>query len=126
MGARPRALSWVLWALLVAAAPLRLPAQMIVRYPDSTRSLAPETPGLAQRWKGAVDEAKKRGFGKGYWIAYSIQRLMPENSFIGSFYSDTRRNKPSLGELLTGREQLDVSPRSTSGDFTVTDGVTFV
>ena len=126
MGGRLPRLFWALCTLLVAAGPLRLPAQMIVRYPDSTRSLAPETPGLAQRWKGAVDEAKKRGFGKGYWIAYSIQRLMPENSFIGSFYSDTRRNKPSLGELLTGREQVDVSRERTSGNFTVTDGVTFV
>jgi len=99
---------------------------MIVRYPDSTRSLAPDTPGLAERWKGAVDEAKKRGFSKGYWIGYSIQRLMPENSFIGSYYTDERRNKPSLQELLSGQVQVDVSSPDRSGNYTVTDGVTIV
>ena len=130
MSGRPPVLSWAfccaLCALLTVAAPLRLPAQLIVRYPDSTRSPAPDTPALADRWKGAVEEAKKRGFSKGYWIGYSIQRLMPENSFIGAFYSDTRRNKPSLSELLSGREQVEVFPERTSGNFTVTDGVTFV
>src|SRR3989449_6182596 len=126
MSGRLPALSWALCALLTAAGPLRLPAQMIVRFPDSTRALAPDIPGLAERWKGAAEEAKKRGFGKGYWIGYSIQKLMPENSFIGSFYSETRRNKPSLGELLTGREQVDVFPERTSDNFTVNEGVTIV
>jgi hypothetical protein len=124
MRGRLPSLFWAFCALLTVAGTLRVPAQMIVRYPDSTRSLAPEQPALAVRWQGALEEAKRRGFSKGYWIGYSIERLMAENSFIGSYYSDTRRNKPSLGELLTGREQLDVSPRSSSGNFTVNEGYT--
>jgi hypothetical protein len=65
--------------------------QMIVRHPD------PASP-LSDRWKWAEGEAQRRGFDKGHSIGYAIQRLMPTNSYIGSFYSDLRRNKPSLGE----------------------------
>lgn len=69
---------------------------------------------LAERWKWAVSEAGGKGDPKGYWVGYSIERMMGERSFIGSFYSDERRNKPSLRELVTGVEVNDL-PALTGG-----------
>src|SRR5262245_11046892 len=81
-------------------------AVTVVRPPD------PSAP-LTQRWKWAGAEAAKAGYAKGYWAAYSIQRLMGEHSTIGSVYSDPRRNRPTLREVVTGTEDLD--KRNPSG-----------
>lgn len=107
----------LLFVLLGTAWSSNAAAQTIVRHPDPAAS-------LSARWKWAREEAQKRGFEKGYWIGYSIRRLMSENSYIGSFYSDPRRNRPSLGELITGTQQLDLLVPGTSGDVTENDGET--
>ncbi|HEV8538138.1 MAG TPA: HEAT repeat domain-containing protein [Bacteroidota bacterium] len=71
---------------------------------------------LAERWSGAIEEAKGKGFEKEYWIGYSIERMMNEHSYIGSFFSDPRRNKPTLEELLTGMTPEDrISDHSVHG-----------
>ena len=49
---------------------------------------------------------------------------MSEHSYIGSFYSDPRRNRPSLGELVTGARQLDIRADGISGEDNDNDGVT--
>jgi hypothetical protein len=68
-------------------------AQTVIHCPNAGES-------LAQRWKWAIAEANTRGVSEPYWIGYSFDKLMDKNSFIGSFYSDDRRHKPSLCELL--------------------------
>ncbi len=70
-----------------------------------TRHPNPSAP-LADRWKWAHTEAGRQELTKGYWAGYSIQRLMGEHSTIGSVYSDPRRNRPTLSEIITGTEQL--------------------
>lgn len=72
-----------------------LEAQTVVRAPEGLTS-------LAARWQWAVGEADRAGTG-GVWIGYSIQRLMSENSWIGSFNSFPEKDEPSLYELVTGR-----------------------
>jgi hypothetical protein len=47
---------------------------------------------------------------------------MSEHSYIGSFYSDPRRNRPTLGELVTGATELDIRGPGRPGDDN--DGVT--
>jgi hypothetical protein len=96
-------------------------AQTVIHCPNAGES-------LQQRWKWAVSEANTRGISRPYWIGYSFNKLMDKNSFIGSFYSDERRNKPSLCELL----QLQPCPaekpyahmrhgESMSGNITIND-----
>ena len=50
----------------------------------------------------AHKEAIAKNYRDGYWIGYSIKKSMEENSFIGSYSSDDRRNHPSLGEIISG------------------------
>ncbi len=68
----------------------------VTRHPDPSRS-------LPERWQWAVAEA--RPVKKGFWIGFSFDRMMPENEFIGTYYSDTDQRK-SLLELLTGQKAL--------------------
>jgi hypothetical protein len=55
---------------------------------------------LAERWGWAGREAGERGWNRGYWVGYSIVKSMGENWFIGSCFTDSRRNRPSLCEML--------------------------
>jgi hypothetical protein len=80
-----------------------------------------QTP-LTHRWKIAKADANHRDFNKGYWIGYSIQRLMEERSFIGSYYSDRSRNHPTLEELLTGMKKEGESPNFSLGNNTTIKG----
>ncbi len=73
-----------------------LGAQTVIRAPEGLES-------LATRWQWAVAEAGKTGGTGGVWIGYSIQRLMSENSWIGSFNSFPEKEQPSLFELITGQ-----------------------
>ena len=86
----------VLW--LAAFAQLAA-AQEVVFHPDSTQS-------LSRRWEWAKTQASQTRFGKGYWIGYSIKRLMGENSTIGSMHIRNgkvqRGPDKSLSELIYG------------------------
>ncbi|HLF15235.1 MAG TPA: HEAT repeat domain-containing protein [Bacteroidota bacterium] len=88
--------------------------QIVIRHTDTTSS-------LTDRWKWAKAEAGRKDFDNGYWIGYSIEKQMGERSFIGSYYSDQRRNKPSLGEIVTGVRVEDL-PSVTDNDFTSMEG----
>ena len=105
------------FGLLIASGITGTSAQKVVRDPDTAAPL----PG---KFAWAQAEAKKRGFESGYWVGYSIQRQMSEHSYIGSFYSDPRRNRPSLSELVTGARQLDIRSDGISGDDNDNDVVT--
>src|SRR5260221_382217 len=107
---------WILvFVIALATIVLSGPAQPVLHTPDTSKP-------LTDRWAWALTQAKTKGFGKDYWIGYSIDRLMGERSYIGSFYSDRRRNTPTLGELLTGMKSDDrMDDRSTHG-FSSMDG----
>ncbi len=79
----------------------------VVRYSDHH---AAGTASLADRWQWATPEAGRQKMTGGYWIGYSIERMMGERSFIGSFYSDERRNRPTLGEVVTGMRAEEQAP----------------
>ncbi|MBI4427982.1 MAG: HEAT repeat domain-containing protein [Ignavibacteriales bacterium] len=62
---------------------------------------------LSQRWPWGLKEASQQGFSRGFWLMYSIQRLMDENSFIttGMFFSASADNRFNLYDLvLDGKE----------------------
>jgi len=58
---------------------------------------------LSARWDWAVSQAKQDAqFKNGGWIAYSIDRLMRENSWIGSFRTGSFEKEITLYEVITG------------------------
>ncbi len=79
----------------------------VVRYSDNPGTAAAS---LADRWKWAIPEAGRQKMTGGCWIGYSIDRMMGERTFIGSFYSDERRNRPTLGEIVTGMRVDEQAP----------------
>ncbi len=76
--------------------PLITQAQEVVKYPN-------QNDDLSKRWTWAEKEAKSRKYRNGVWFGYSIQRLMGENSHIGSFSRDYR-DKITLEELIYGKK----------------------
>jgi HEAT repeat protein len=58
---------------------------------------------LAARLEWARAEAKQRDYTEGFWIAYSIRRLMGENSCIGSFHGGRSSQELTLEEIITGK-----------------------
>ncbi len=81
--------------IFLAALVARSDAQTVIHDRDTGKS-------LSERWDWAIHQAQTRDFPDGYWVGYSIERLMGERSFIGSFSSDEARNRPSLLEVITG------------------------
>ncbi|UCC38536.1 MAG: HEAT repeat domain-containing protein [Candidatus Aminicenantes bacterium] len=63
--------------LLLASSPLFSFSSRVFHHPRSTDK-------LSKRWDWAVQEAKKQGVEDGFWIGYSIKRLMGEYSYISS------------------------------------------
>lgn len=70
-------------------------SQTIIKHPNPTDK-------LDQRWEWALKEAKSSKFKDGIWIGYSIQRLMGENSYMGSFHSPPRTGEIPLEEIIYG------------------------
>lgn len=92
--------------LAIAAIPPYFYTSQVTHHPTSADK-------LNDRWDWAVQEARKQAFKDGYWIGYSIKRLMGEYSYIcstghrtfsGNFsYPLFLRGKP-LGEILYRKE----------------------
>jgi len=89
-------------------------AQTVITHTDASTN-------LSGRWAWAKEEAGKKNLDAGYWIGYSILRQMGERTFIGSFYSDEARNRPTLGEIVTGMRAEEL-PASSGGGFGSTHG----
>lgn len=86
----------IAWAvLLLCIFVLDIQAQEVIRANTSVQS------SLADRWQWAQQEAQLRKLQQGYWVGYSIVRLMRANSFYGTFWSDSRELK-TLEEILYG------------------------
>ncbi len=77
-------------------------SQEVIHHADPARP-------LPERWQWAIAEARQ--LKQGFWIGFSCDRMMPENEFIGSFYSDNDQRKTLL-ELLTGQKPM--APRGRS------------
>lgn len=58
---------------------------------------------LVSRWAWAGKEAKQKGFKDGYWIGYSIERLMGENTYISTTGRYSFRGSFSHPSFLKGR-----------------------
>jgi hypothetical protein len=68
---------------------------------------------LETRWEWALESANRKGFNDGFWVAYSIQNLMDENTFFAStgrytyhssYHSLDLMEGKSLGELVYGKK----------------------
>jgi HEAT repeat protein len=70
--------------------------QTIIQHSNSTQK-------LKNRWKWAIKKSKGTEYKDGFWIGYSINRLMGENSYIGSFRSDRYEKEKSLAEIVYGK-----------------------
>lgn len=76
-----------------------------------------EQTSLRERWAWAQEQVDQSKFDTGGWIAYSIERMMGENSMIGSFSTIPERNRPTLYELITGiriQDPVDEMRKRTS------------
>ncbi len=62
--------------------------------------------GLPAKVEWAVREAGKSHFEKGFWVGYSIRRVMGENSHIGTFDSHRLNQNLTIEEVLSGRRSL--------------------
>jgi HEAT repeat protein len=86
----------LLWLSLTLAAPWKhVSAQEVLHAP-------PEYQSLAQRLEWAKSTVKKSPLPNGYWIGYSIERYMYEDSHIG-WRGRGERDLPTLHELLLGK-----------------------
>jgi hypothetical protein len=64
---------------------------------------------LVARMDWALKEASRRGLRDGYWIGYSIRRLMGERSSIGTF-DHRSRSETTLQEIITSQRLGIPSP----------------
>ena len=80
--------------LVKLMAPFPIQAQPIVKHPDPAGT-------VEARWNWAQAEAARRGVDQGYWIGYSIRRLMGKYSTTGTWNSDWR-DETSLYEMIYG------------------------
>ena len=69
---------------LLVLVPSVVHAQSVVHHPQPEQT-------LAKKWQWAEEQTPTQG---GYWIGYSIERLMDEGSFMGAWSSGERRPRP--------------------------------
>lgn len=92
-----KALAPILAIGLVAGMTVRFAAAQVIHHPRPNSS-------LAERVDWAFQQAGKEGLGKGFWVGFSIRRLMGEHSYIGSYFSGSSGRHLSLEELIYGRK----------------------
>lgn len=96
----------ILGALLLStlgAAETAPAADRVLRHPR------PEAP-LMERIEWARGEAGRLSLKDGFWIAYGIRRLTGEHSFFGRFDGWTRRNRPTLEDIVSPRPAVKPLP----------------
>jgi len=77
------------------------------------RSAAPGP--LAAKLDGALAEALKSAPGRAFWVGYAIDRLMGENSHIGSYNSGRAGRDVAIRDILAGKTS-PARPEDTPGD----------
>ncbi len=91
---------WIVFSGIGIAAAL-IGEEKITRHPDHGEP-------LAQRWEWAMQTAGQK---TDFWIGYSIQRLMGEDSHIGSFHYPPREGEMLLQEVIYGSETPPGQPQ---------------
>jgi hypothetical protein len=100
----------ILIFLVLCCAPTIINAQSIYRAPDTG---AP----LDERVTWAHQTARKENLRQGYWVGYTITKMMGDRDFIGTWNSDESRNSPDLNEELFGIHVSTMPDHDeTSGD----------
>lgn len=70
-------------------------AQKVIKHRNPTDK-------LINRWEWAFNEAKNRKLKDGFWIGYTVQKLMGVNSFTGTFKSHPGKDEKTLEETIFG------------------------
>lgn len=92
--------------LLIAAFPPFFFSSKVFHHPRCTDK-------LNERWDWAIKEARNQGFKDGFWIGYSIKRLMDEyyyiwstrkSTFSGNYYFHPSLKYKTLGEIIYGKD----------------------
>src|SRR5512140_3093510 len=73
------------------------------RPPDQVFDKSAASGPLAAKLDGALAEAPKSASGRAFWVGYAIDRLMGENSHIGSFESGGVVRNVSVRDVLAGK-----------------------
>lgn len=94
--------------LLGSAVLYALPSDKVVKHPK------PDSP-LKERWDWALKESGSKTYKKGFWIGYSIEKLMGKNSFTGTFREDWKKDV-SLSELIYGIKIEDPDDKLSDGE----------
>ena len=80
----------------------------IIHYPENISS-----PNIC--WEWAQKTACDKNFSNGYWVGYSIKKMMNKNSFLGCC-SHHNKDKISLYEMINGIEWEQASPQYTEDE----------
>ena len=70
---------------------------------------------LKERWNWAEKESRIRTYRDGYWIGYSIEKLMGKHSYTGSF-GNNWKDKKTLSEIICGRKIEDEESRLSDAE----------
>jgi len=97
-GLGPALLSALILGATAAGAAEKAAPVEVIRCPNLSGN-------LAERWEWARQTVRQKGLKSGYWIGYSIEKLMEANAYIGCF-GGSRSEDISLGALLDGKETL--------------------
>lgn len=90
--------------------------------------IADENQTLNAKWEWALKTAQKEKLKDNFWIAYSFEKLMSRNSFVGC-YSNRTKHLPGLQEMIDGKFEgvkrdfnSESSAFHTEGNFTINEG----
>jgi hypothetical protein len=85
---------------IAAEAAEKAKAVEVIRCPNASEK-------LAERWEWARQTVRRRSLANGYWIGYSVEKLMEENSFLYCFGgSRNRAEDASLAAVLEDQDTL--------------------
>ncbi len=91
------------------AASADFPLQTRPEVPSEVVPYSGPEAGLSAKIEWATRQAERSGFEDGFWVGYSIKRLMGKNSHIGS-YDDSRRGQDlTVAEILSGKRSPERS-----------------
>lgn len=80
------------------------------RPPSSILRPGAESGTLEAKFEWALGQASKAGPGWIFWVGYSIDRFMGENSHIGSYSVGDRGRDMNVAEVLAGKKNAAATP----------------
>jgi len=97
-----RRILFLLGVIALAAAPAAGSGRRANRPPAEILRPPAESATLDAKSDWALKASAKYGTGRGFWVGYSIERLMGENSRIGSFTDGGSGRDLTVAEVLAG------------------------